>query len=105
MLTVGGLGGAAARFGVSIMAGFVGSLSALKGARTAAQAGHKRAGHVGSDEQRLHEVLRNVGSKSALTLVRSTDQDVAQAVAEQAAARASDSWQGSRAEFLAASIS
>ena len=101
VLTAGGVGAAVIGIAVATIAGLIGTFSFLRGGRSVAQAGQKRAGHVGSDAHRAHQILREAGPKGALTLVRCTDQDEARAVAEQAAARAIDSWHGSRAEFLA----
>src|SRR5438034_11194627 len=56
---------------------------ARKGGATAFHAAHERESHVGSDEQRGHEILAEAGPHAAIALVRCEDGEVAQ-VAERA---------------------
>ena len=86
---------------VSWMVGFWGTLSTLKGVKAEAHAAHKRESHVGSDEQRAHEILAEAGPNAAIALVRCKDTEMGQEVAEQAADPGSYSWTGSLPKFLA----
>ncbi len=90
--------------GVSLawMVGFMGVVSMLKGAKGTAHAARKRRSHVGSDEQRAHEILAQAGPDAAILLVRCKDRETAQIVTAGAADRASYSWDGSMPDFLAA---
>lgn len=81
--------------------GFLGLLSTLKGARSQARAVRARKGHVGSGEQRAHEILAEAGPHAAVVLVRCRDRQTRQMVATAAADSARDSWVGSLTEFLA----
>ncbi len=89
------------RISVSWMVGFWGTISTLKGVKAGAQAAHKRESHVGSDEQRAHEIMAEAGPNAAITLVRCKDPEMGQAVAARAADRGRYSWHGSLAQFLA----
>ena len=89
------------RISVSWMVGFWGTLSTLKGVKAGARAAHKRESHVGSDEQRVHEIIAEAGPKAAIALIRCKDPEMGQAVAARAADRACHSWHGSLAQFLA----
>src|SRR5438093_10664 len=53
----------------------------------------ERESHVGSDEQRGHEILAEAGPHAAIALVRCKDGEMAQ-VAERATERGSYSWNG-----------
>jgi hypothetical protein len=90
------------RVSLSWTIGFMGMLSSLQGAKGAVHEVHTRESHVGSDEQAIHEVLARVGPDAALVLVWSNDQELRQAVVARATDRASEEWDGSRAQFLAA---
>ena len=81
--------------------GFMGLVSTLKGAKATAHAARKRGSHVGSDEQRAHEILAQAGPGAAVLLVRCKDQATCQMIAAKAAGHASYSWDGSRPAFLA----
>ena len=72
---------------VSWMVGFWGTLSTLKGVKAGAHAAHKRESHVGSDEQRAHEIIAEAGPQAAIALVRCKDAETGQAVAARAADR------------------
>jgi hypothetical protein len=78
-----------------------GLVSTVKGAKATAHASHKRGSHVGSDEQRAHEILAQAGPDAAVLLVRCHDAETRQLVAAAAADRASYSWDGSMADLLA----
>jgi hypothetical protein len=97
-------GFAATVIGVSLswLVGFMGVVSTLRGAKGTAHAAHIRRSHVGSDEQRAHEILAQAGPDAAILLVRCKDRETAQRVAAGAADRASYSWDGSMPVFLAA---
>jgi hypothetical protein len=82
--------------------GFTGIFSSLRGAKGAVHEVRARQSRVGSDEQAAHALLARVGPDAALVLVCCDDQELRQAVVARAADRASASWDGSRAQFLAA---
>ena len=86
---------------LSWMIGFMGLLSSLRGGKGAVHEVREHKSHVGSDEQTTHAILARVGPGSALVLVRCDDEETRQAVVEQAADCASESWDGSLTEFLA----
>jgi hypothetical protein len=100
-LTAGGFVYTLTRIALSVTIGFTGILSTLKGAEGAVHEVRERGSHVGSDEQAVHALLARVGPDAALVLVCCDDQEMRQAVAARAADRASKSWDGSRAQFLA----
>jgi hypothetical protein len=86
---------------VSWMVGFLGLLSTLKGAKATAHAARKKESHVGSDEQRAHEIIAEAGPAGAIALVRCKDPEMGQAVAARAGERGRHSWHGPLAQFLA----
>ena len=83
------------------MAGLIGVGAMLKGAKGTAHAAHNRASHVGSEEQRAHEILAQAGPGAAILLVRCRDPETGMSVAAAAADRAGYSWEGSMPDFLA----
>jgi hypothetical protein len=85
---------------LSWMVGFWGTLSTLKGVKAGARAAHKHESHVGSDDQRAHEIIAEAGPEAAIALVRCKGAEMAQAVAARAADRGRYSWHGSRVRFL-----
>jgi hypothetical protein len=87
---------------VATMAGLLGTLSALKGAKTMTQAAHTHASHVGSEAPRAQTILAQVGPRTAVALLRFKDPEIREAAVGRAAERASSSWDGSPTEFLAA---
>jgi hypothetical protein len=89
------------RLSLSWMVGFMGLFSMLKGARGGVHAVEVRKGHTGSGEHQA-EILATAGPHAALALIRCNDQQTRQTVAAAAADSASDSWDGSLTEFLAA---
>jgi hypothetical protein len=89
------------RISLSVSIGFTGIISTLKGAKGGAREVRERGSRVGSEEKAAHEILARVGPNAALALVCCNDQETRQAVVARAAERGDDSWDGSRAEFLA----
>ena len=87
---------------LSWMIGFMGLLSTVRGGIGAAHEVREHKSHVGSDEQTAHGMLARVGPGAALVLVRCDDEELRRAVVGRATERARESWDGSRAEFLAA---
>jgi len=88
------------RVTASIMIGFLGLFTMFKGAKETSRAAHERGSHVGSDEQRAHEILAQAGQTAAIALVRSNDPGTRKMVAASAADQASESWDGSMQLFL-----
>ena len=84
-----------------MMVGLLGVVTMLRGAKGTAHAAHQRGSHVGSDEQRAHEILAQAGPDAAIALVRSNDPGMRKMVAARAADQASYSWDGSMSVFLA----
>jgi hypothetical protein len=101
VLEAGDLTATLLRLSMSWMVGFWGTFSALKGVKAGAQAAHKRESHVGSDEQRAHEIIEEAGPNAAIALVRCKDPEMERAVAASAADRGHYSWHGSLPMFLA----
>ncbi len=101
VLEAGDLTATLLHISVSWMVGFWGTLSTLKGVKAGAHAAHKRESHVGSDEQRAHEIIAEAGPNAAIALVRCKDAEMGQAVATRAADRGRYSWHGSLPKFLA----
>jgi hypothetical protein len=101
VVTASGVGAAVVGVSAAMMAGLVGTLSALKGAKTVTHAAHRRASHVGSDAQRAQAILAQVGPRAAIALLRCKDPEIREAAVGRAAERASSSWDGSLTEFLA----
>jgi hypothetical protein len=101
VLTASGFVYTLIRIPLSVAIGFTGILSSLKGAQGAVHEVRERQSHVGSDEQAVHALLAQVGPDAAIVLVCCDDQELRQAVVARAADRASERWDGSRAEFLA----
>jgi hypothetical protein len=102
VVTASGVGAAVVGVSAAMMAGLVGTMSALKGAKAVSHAAHKRASHVGSDSHRARAILAEVGPRGAIALLRCKAPAIRDAAVGQAAERASSSWDGSRTEFLAA---
>jgi hypothetical protein len=101
VLEASGLAAITARLSVFMLAGLIGVGAMLKGAKGTAHAAHNRSSHVGSEEQRAHEILAQAGPDAAILLARCQDEETRQVVAAAAADRASYSWDGSTASFLA----
>jgi hypothetical protein len=89
------------RISLSVAIGFTGIISTLHGAKGGAHEVREHDSHIGSDEKAAHAILARIGPKAALALVCCDDQETRQAVVAQAADRANESWDGSRAQFLA----
>jgi hypothetical protein len=101
VLTASGFVYTVIRISLSVTIGFTGILSTVKGTKGGVHEVHERESHVGSDEHAVHALLAHVGPSAALVLVCCDDQEMRQAVVARAADRASESWDGSRAQFLA----
>lgn len=101
VLTAGGVGASLIRVPFAWTLGFMGLLSTLKGAAGFGHAVHLHEARVGSDEQAAHGILARAGAHAALALVCCKDRDTGRMVAERAADRGSESWEGSRTTFLA----
>ena len=102
VLTAGGIGVAVIGFTTATMAGFLGAGSAFRGAKTVTHSARERQSHVRQADQRLTEMFDQVGERSAVLLMICNDEQTGQAVASRAAERGTQSWHGSRKEFLAA---
>jgi hypothetical protein len=89
------------RISLSVAIGFTGIISTLRGAKGGVHEVREHESHVGSEEKAAHAILAQVGPNAALALVCCKDQETRQAVVVQAADRAKESWDGSRAQFLA----
>jgi uncharacterized membrane protein len=90
------------RIGLSVLIGFMGMLGALRGTQGSVKEARHRGGHVGSDDRRAHELFAGIGPGAAFVLVTGDDNETRQAVAAKATDQASERWDSSRAEFLAA---
>lgn len=101
VMSAGGVVNMFLHLSLSQAIGFMGLFSTLKGAKGAAHEVRERKSHVGSDEQAVHAILAQVGPGAALVLVCCDDQETRQAVVAAAADRAAESWNCSRAQFLA----
>jgi hypothetical protein len=89
------------RISLSLTIGLLAIFSTLSGVKGGVHEVRERQAHVGSDEQAVHALLGRVGLDAALVLVCCDDIELRQAVVSRAADRASESWNGSHAEFLA----
>jgi hypothetical protein len=69
VLEAGDLTATLLHISVSWMVGFWGTLSTLKGVKAGAHAARERASHVGSDEQRAHQIIAEAGPNAAIALV------------------------------------
>ena len=101
VLTAGGVVAAAMTLTAALLAGLMGMMSALRGAKAWTHAVRKRQSHVGRDDDQLAAIFDQVGPHGACVLFHCTDEQTAQAVAARAGERGNDSAQYSRAEFLA----
>jgi hypothetical protein len=102
ILEASGFAATTARVSVFLMAGLLGMGAMLKGAKATAHAAHKHQPHVGSNEERAHEILAQAGPGAAILLVRCKDPETHKLVAARAADQASYSWDSSMPDFLAA---
>lgn len=101
VLTASGFVYTVIRISLSVTIGFTGIFSTLKGTKGGVHEVRERESHVGSDEHAVHALLAQVGPSAALVLVCCDGQEMRQAVVARAADRASERWDGSRAQFLA----
>jgi hypothetical protein len=102
VVTASGLVAAVVAVTASIMVGFNGLVSALRGAKTGTQAVQAHTRHAGASADRVRELLDHAGEHGAGLVIRCPDDETAQAIEVHAAERAADHWHGSRTEFLAA---
>jgi hypothetical protein len=72
----GNLANLVLRLSLSIAIGFLGLLSALRGAKQSGHAIRVHQHHVGQDEQQVPAILSSAGSRSALLLVRCDDNEM-----------------------------
>ena len=89
------------RVSLSVVMGFMGMLSSIRGAKGGVKEVRERGSHVGADEQKAHAILARVSPHAALVLVACDDHDTRQAAVARAADQATESWDFSRTEFLA----
>ena len=101
VITARGVGAALIHISLSWIVGFIGLLSMLKGGKRFGHAVHVHKAHVGSDEQAAHAMLARAGAHGALVLVSCKDAGTRSTAAARAADLGSESWEGSRTEFLA----
>jgi hypothetical protein len=101
VLTASGLVDTLLHISLSWTIGFMGLRSTLRGGKGAAHEIREHKSRVGSDKQTTHAILARVGPGGALLLVRCDNEERRQTVVAQAADRATESWDGSLAEFLA----
>jgi hypothetical protein len=87
---------------LSLLIGFLGLVSALKGVKESGHALHVHQGHVGQNEHEVHAILASAGTGSALVLVRCDDTEMLNSVSSATTKGAIYSWQGSVSDFLAA---
>jgi hypothetical protein len=79
----------------------MGSMSAIRGAKAVTHGAHERQSHVRHENQRLAEILDQVGRHWAAALIHYMDEQTGQTAAAKAADRGTQSWHLSRAEFFA----
>ena len=102
VLTAGGLGAAAIGVTAATLAGLMGTVSALRGAKAVTHSARERQSHVREEDLRLTEILDQAGKRAAVLVTLCKDEQTAQAVASRAAERGTQSWHASQEEFLAA---
>ena len=102
VLTASGFAYTMIRISLSWTVGFIGITSMLRGGKSAVRHGRAHQSHVGSDEQAVHALLEQAGPDAALVLVCCDNDEMRQAIVARAVDRASQSWDGPRAQFLAA---
>jgi hypothetical protein len=101
ILSASGVAYTLTRISLSVVIGFTGTLSTLRGTKGAAHEVRTRKSHVGSDEQTAHAILARVGPDAAILLVCCDDQELRRAVVCASGRAGKRSWDGSRAQFLA----
>lgn len=101
VLSASGLVYTLIRIPLAVMIGFTGLFSTLQGAKSVSHEVRQRESGVGADEHAAHALLDHVGPNAALVLVSCNDQKMRQAVVARLTDRATESWDGSRAQFLA----
>jgi hypothetical protein len=101
VLEAGDLVAVLIRVSLAWTVGLLGLFSMVQGGRGEVRAARVHKGHAGSGEHQA-EILAAAGPHAALALIRCKDQQTRQTVAAAAGDSASDSWDGSLTEFLAA---
>ena len=101
VLTVRGVGAALIHVSLSWTVGFLGLVSTLKGGWRFGHSVDVHQGHVGSDEHAAHAMLARAGEHGAIALICCDDADMRRMVVAKAADLGTESWDGSRTEFLA----
>jgi hypothetical protein len=86
---------------LSLVIGFMGILSGIRGVKESGHRLHVHQRHVGKNEHEAHVILASAGSGSALLLVRCNDNEKLNLVTSATTKGAIYSWQGSLSEFLA----
>jgi hypothetical protein len=99
VLTTTGVAALIPHLGASIMLGFIGIRSMLRGAKIEGPALLKRAPHVGSNAHKAHAILAQAGPNAAVVMVSCDQRETRQTLAAQAGQHATMIWDGSRAEL------
>jgi hypothetical protein len=81
--------------------GLLQAISVFGGTKTATHAERQRQSHVGQEDERLAELLDQLGPKAACVLFHCTDDAAGHVVATQASKRVGNNSQYSHVEFLA----
>lgn len=102
VVTASGLVAAGISFSASVLAGFRGSLSALRGAKAVTGSARQRQSRVRHEDHRLAEILDDVGRRSAAALLLCCDEETGRTAMARVADRGSRCAGLSPAEFLAA---
>ena len=103
VLTSRGLAVSATKLTAGILTGLglLQAISVFGGTKTATHAGRQHQSHVGQEDERLAELLDQLGPKAACVVFHCMDDAAGQVVATKAAKRVGDNLQFSHAEFLA----
>jgi hypothetical protein len=102
VVTARGLASATIGFTTAVMAGLLGAGSVFRGAKTVTQSAHERQSHVRKEDQRLTEILDQVGGHSAVLLVACWDDEAGPMIASRVSQRGTQSWHMSLLDFLSA---
>jgi hypothetical protein len=100
VLTVGGFSATVMRLSASVALGFMGLISTLKAVKGGVHETHVRQAHAGSDEHAVHAILAKAGPHASLVVFPCDNQETRDAVLARASDSASESWHGSRTQFL-----
>jgi len=101
VLTASGIVATAMRLAAAFLAGFVGLVSALRGAMGFTHAARGRHSHVRQEDQRLAELLDPLGPHAALVVIVCTDDVTSEAVVARGTKRGIDCGCYPRNDFLA----